>query len=107
MNKIRKGDAVIVIAGKDKGKRSVVLSVLGDQLILENINVSKKTVRANPQQNQTGGIIDKTMPIHRSNVMVYDEKAKKGSRVGVRLEKDGKPVRYFKASDELVVATKG
>lgn len=104
MNKIKKGDDVIVIAGKDKGKRGTVLSVLegGEKLLVEGINTAKKHVKANPNAGERGGIVSKTMPIHRSNVMVYDSAEKKGSRVGIRILKDGQRVRYFKNSDQLV-----
>jgi large subunit ribosomal protein L24 len=108
MNKIKKGDEVIVISGKDKGKKGVVLSIVGtDKLMVEGINVVKKSVKPNPNAGERGGIVSKTMPIHRSNVMVYDATSKKGSRVGIRILKDGERVRYFKSSDQLVdVATK-
>jgi large subunit ribosomal protein L24 len=104
MNKIRKGDEVIVIAGKDKGKRGTVLSVVkgGEKVLVEGINLVKKNVKANPNAGERGGIIAKTMPIHRSNVMVYDPASQKGSRVGTRVLKDGQRVRYLKASDQLV-----
>lgn len=106
MNKLKKGDEVIVIAGKDKGKRGKVLSLVseGDKVLVEGINVAKKHVKANPNAGDQGGIISKVMPIHRSNVMVYDAAKKKGSRVGIRTLKDGQRVRYFKASDEVVDA---
>lgn len=101
---IKKGDEVIVIAGKDKGKRGTVLSVMegGDKLLVEGINVAKKSVKANPNAGERGGIVSKTMPIQRSNVMIYDPTAQKGSRIGIRVLKDGQRVRYFKASDQLV-----
>lgn len=104
MNKIKKGDEVIVIAGKDKGKKGTVLSVVesGKKLLVEGINVAKKHVKANPNANEKGGIVSKVMPIDRSNVMVYDAASKKGSRVGIRILKDGQRVRYFKGSDQLV-----
>jgi large subunit ribosomal protein L24 len=104
MNKIKKGDEVIVIAGKDKGKKGTVLSLVdkGQKLLVEGINMAKKHVKANPNAGDPGGIVLKTMPIQRSNVMVYDATKKKGSRVGIRVLKDGQRVRYFKASDELV-----
>lgn len=104
MNKIKKNDEVIVIAGKDKGKRGAVLSVLknGEWLVIEGINIAKKHVKANPNAGERGGIVQKAMPIHRSNVMVYDPTKQKGSRVGIRVLKDGQRVRYFKASDQLV-----
>jgi len=104
MKKIKKGDEVIVIAGKDKGKRGIVLAVVrkGEGLLVEGINLVKKHVKANPQANQQGGIVTKAMPIHRSNVMVFDPAKEKGSRVGIRILKDGERVRYFKASDQLI-----
>lgn len=104
MNKIKKGDEVVIIAGKDKGKKGTVLAVLekGQKLLIEGINLVKKHVKPNPNQNERGGITDKAMPIHRSNVMVYDPTKEKGSRVGIRILKDGQRVRYFKASDQLV-----
>jgi large subunit ribosomal protein L24 len=102
MAKIKKGDLVIVIAGKDKDKTGAVLSVLegGERLLVEGVNEAKKAVKPNPNANEEGGIKTKLMPIHRSNVMVYD--GKKGSRVGIRVQKDGQRVRYFKSNNELV-----
>lgn len=104
MNKIRKGDEVIVIAGKDKGKRGTVLSVLekGEKVLVEGINIAKKHVKANPNSGERGGIVSKSMPIHRSNVMVYDSTKQKGSRVGIRVLKDGQRVRFLKASDQVI-----
>jgi len=104
MNKIKKGDDVIVIAGKDKGKRGTVLSVVdnGQKLLVEGINIAKKHVKPNPNSNEKGGILSKAMPIQRSNVMVYDQTTQKGSRVGIRILKDGQRVRFLKASDQLV-----
>lgn len=104
MNKIKKGDDVIIIAGKDKGKRGVVLSLVdhGKKLLVEGINLVKKNVKANPNSGERGGIISKTMPIDRSNVMVYDQVKNKGCRVGIRILKDGQRARYSKASDQLV-----
>jgi large subunit ribosomal protein L24 len=104
MNKLKKGDEVIVIAGKDKGKRGTVLSLVdqGEKVLVEGINQAKKHVKANPNAGERGGIVAKAMPIHRSNVMVYDPAKKKGSRVGIRTLKDGQRVRYFKSSDQVV-----
>lgn len=102
MNKIKKGDEVLVIAGKDKGKKGTVLSVGEDKLLVDGVNVAKKHVKPNPNTGERGGVVDKAMPIHRSNVMLYDANKNKRSRVGIRLLKDGQRVRYFKASDELV-----
>lgn len=112
MNKMKKGDEVIVIAGKDKGKRGVIASLIngGEKFIVEGINMVKKTVKANPNANEPGGIIDKAMPIHRSNVMIVNPNAKKGefagSRVGIRVLNDGQRARYFKANDQLIEAQK-
>ena len=104
MNKIKKGDDVIVIAGKDKGKRGKVLSLVdgGEKFIVEGINEAKKSVKANPNTGERGGIVPKAMPIDRSNVMLYDANKKKGSRVGIRILKDGQRSRYYKSSNELV-----
>lgn len=104
MNKMKKGDEVIVIAGKDKGKRGTILSMIdkGERVIVEGINIAKKHMKGNPQTGEKGGIVSKTMPIHRSNVMVYDGNKQKGSRVGIRVLNDGRRVRYFKASDQAV-----
>lgn len=105
MNKIKKGDEVVIIAGKDKGKRGKVLSIKnkGEALLVEGVNLVKKHVKANPQAGVQGGIVDKTMPIHRSNVMlVCDSATGKGSRVGIRVLNDGQRVRYFKANDQLI-----
>jgi large subunit ribosomal protein L24 len=108
MNKIKKGDEVIVIAGKDKGKRGPILSIVdrGEKVLVEGVNVVKKHTKGNPNSGQAGGIVSKTMPIHRSNVMVYDPTKQKGSRVGIRTLKDGQRTRYFKASDQLVDVNK-
>lgn len=106
MNKIKKGDTVVIITGKDKGKKGTVLSLVdgGEKVLVDGINVSKKHVKANPNANEQGGIVSKAMPIHHSNVMVYDPTKQKGSRVGIRILKDGQRVRYLKASDQLVDA---
>lgn len=102
MKKIRKGDQVIVITGKDKGKKGTILSILdgGEKVLVEGINVAKKHVKANPNAGERGGIVSKPMPIHRSNVMLHD--GTKGSRVGVRTLKDGERMRYFKSNDQVV-----
>ena len=102
MNKIKKGDEVVVIAGKDKGKKGTVLSVNGEKLIVEGVNVAKKHVKANPNAGERGGITSKNMPIHRSNVMAYDSTEQKRSRVGIRVLNDGQRIRYFKVSDQAV-----
>ena len=104
MRKIKKGDEVIVITGKDKGRKGVVLSVVqnGEKLIVEGINTVKKHVKANPNTGDRGGIIIKTQPIQRSNVMLYDQASGKGVRVGIRLLEDGRKVRYIKTTDEVI-----
>ncbi|MBN9477080.1 MAG: 50S ribosomal protein L24 [Bordetella sp. SCN 67-23] len=104
MNKIRKGDEVVVLTGKDKSKRGVVLSVGTDRVVVEGINVVKKNVKPNPMANQPGGIIDKTMPIHVSNVAIYNPATGKADRVGVK-QVDGKNVRVFRSNGEAI-ATK-
>ncbi|MEJ2514215.1 MAG: 50S ribosomal protein L24 [Gammaproteobacteria bacterium] len=103
MNRIRKGDEVIVIAGRDKGRRGTVLNVHDDgKVLVEGINVVKKHQRGNPQQGVAGGIIDKEMPLDESNVMLWNPITKKGDRVGFRSLEDGRKVRYFKSNNEVV-----
>ena len=101
--KIRRNDEVIVIAGKDKGKRGNVKSVITgkDKVIVENINMVKKHVKPNPQIQEPGGIVEKEAPIHVSNIAIYNAASGKADRVGFRLE-DGKKVRFFKSNNELV-----
>jgi large subunit ribosomal protein L24 len=103
MNKIKKGDDVIVITGKDKGKRGTVSQVLvaDGQLLIAGINVSKKHQKGNPQAGVSGGIVEKEMPIQASNVMLFNPKTGKGDRVGVRVEGE-KKVRFFKSDKSLV-----
>lgn len=95
MKKIKTGDAVVVIAGKFKGKNSTVESISGDKVIVKGINVMKKAVKGQ-------GFVDKILPLHISNVMLYDEKAKKPSKVGITTDKAGKKSRTFKASGEII-----
>ncbi len=104
MRKIKKGDDVVVMIGKDSGKRGNVLKVLPevDKLIVENVNIVKKHTKPNPQAGVAGGIVEKEMPIHVSNVMLYNPQTKKGDRVGFRTLEDGRKVRVFKSSDEVV-----
>ena len=104
MRKIRKGDDVVVTIGKDSGKRGNVLKVLPevDKLIVENVNIVKKHTKPNPQAGVAGGIIEKEMPIHVSNVMLYNPQTKKGDRIGFRTLEDGRKVRIFKSNDEVV-----
>jgi large subunit ribosomal protein L24 len=103
MNKIRKGDEVVVTAGKDKGRRGTVLRVYPDERVLvEGVNVAKKHQRPNPNMGVPGGIVDREMPLHISNVMVYNPQTKKGDRIGIRTLEDGSRVRYFKSNQEVV-----
>jgi large subunit ribosomal protein L24 len=105
MRKIVKGDEVIVITGKDKGKRGTVqVRVDEDYVLVDGINVAKKHVRPNPMQNQVGGIVDKTMPIHQSNLMIFNPATGKGDCVSVKKLDDGKKVRVFKSNGEQVKA---
>ncbi len=102
MQKIKKDDEVIVIAGRDKGRRGEVLKVLGNgRLLVSGINMVKKNQRPNPYTNQPGGIVDIEAPIAISNVAIYNDETGKADRVGVRVE-DGKRVRYFKSNDALI-----
>ena len=104
MQKIRKGDEVVVLAGKDKGKTGTVLSVLRseDKVIVENINMAKRHTKGNPMQGLAGGIVEKEMPLHISNVAIWNPVTRKADRVGFRKLEDGKKVRYFKSNDEVV-----
>jgi len=105
MNKIRKGDEVVVIAGRDKGRRGTVIKVLADERVLvENVNMVKRHTRPNPQRGVQGGIVEKEASLHLSNVMLWNPIAKKGDRVGVRALADGRRVRFFKSNDEVVDA---
>jgi len=103
MQRIKKGDEVIVVAGRDKGKRGTVLRVLGeDRLVVETINLVKRHTKPNPAQGVQGGIIEKEAPIHASNIMLYNPQTKKGDRVGFRMLEDNRKVRYFKSTGEVV-----
>ncbi|AKJ31586.1 50S ribosomal protein L24 [Caldimonas brevitalea] len=105
MNKIRKGDQVIVLTGRDKGKRGTVSARIDeDHLVVEGVNVVKKHVRPNPMKGTTGGIVDKTMPIHQSNIAIFNPASGKADRVGIKLLEDGKKVRVFKSSGEEIKA---
>jgi len=99
MNKIRKGDEVVVLTGRDKGKRGIVTLRADDShLVIEGINLVKKHVKPNPMKGSTGGIVDKAMPIHQSNVAIFNAATGKADRVGIKLQADGKHVRVFKSS---------
>jgi large subunit ribosomal protein L24 len=105
MRKIRKGDEVVVLAGKDRGKRGTVLRVLDDQrVVVENVNMVKKHQKPNPQRGQAGGIIDKEMPLNVSNVGLYNPLKDGPDRVGFKILEDGRKVRVFKSSGEVVDA---
>ena len=105
MNKIRKGDDVIITVGRDKGKRGTVLRRIdADHLVVEGVNRVKKHVRPNPMKGQTGGIVDKEMPIHISNVALFNPQTKKADRVGFKTLDDGRTVRVFKSNGEMVEA---
>jgi len=105
MNKIRKGDDVIVIAGKDKGKRGAVLQRVDDEHVLvEGVNRVKKHTKPNPMKGQTGGIVEKAMPIHVSNVAILNPATQKADRIGVKTLEDGRKVRAFKSNGEIVGA---
>lgn len=104
MRKIKKGDEVVVITGRDNGKRGTVLRVLpdADKVVVENINLVKKHTKPNPQRGIGGGIVEKEMAIDVSNVMLYNPQTKKGDRVGFRVLEDGRKVRVFKSTKEVV-----
>jgi large subunit ribosomal protein L24 len=103
MNKIRKGDQVIVLAGRDKGKRGVVSLRKDDShLLVEGINLVKKHTKPNPMAGSQGGIAEKTMPIHQSNVAIYNATTGRADRVGIKVLADGSKVRVFKSSGEEI-----
>lgn len=103
MKKIRKGDDVMVIAGKDKGKRGTVLQVMADDRVLvENVNMVKKHTKANPNVGEQGGIVEKEMPLNISNVALYNPATDKADRVGFKKLDDGRKVRIFKSNQEVV-----
>ena len=105
MEKIRKGDEVVVITGKDKGKRGTVLRRVGDEHVLvEGVNRAKKHVKPNPMKGMAGGIMDKDMPIHLSNIALFNHATKKADRVGFKMLDDGRKVRVLKSNGELVNA---
>ncbi len=103
MKRIRQGDEVVVIAGKDKGRRGNVIRVYDDDRVLvEGVNVARKHQKPNPNAGVAGGIIEKEMPLDISNVMIYNPSADKGDRIGIRRLADGRKVRYFKSNDEVL-----
>jgi large subunit ribosomal protein L24 len=103
MRKIKKGDEIVVLAGKDKGKHGTVLKVVSDdRVVVENVNMVKRHTKANPQKGEPGGILDKEMPIHISNVGLFNPVTKKADRVGFKTLEDGRKVRVFKSNGEVV-----
>jgi large subunit ribosomal protein L24 len=103
MNRIKKDDEIIVIAGKDKGRRGTVLRVLENgKMLIENVNVVRKHQKPNPNAGIQGGIIEKEMPLHPSNVMLFNPITNKGDRVGIKTLEDGRRVRFFKSNNEVV-----
>jgi large subunit ribosomal protein L24 len=103
MRKIRSGDDVVVLTGKDKGKRGRVVRVIDDErVVVENVNMVKKHMKPNPMRNEPGGIVDKEMPLHLSNVGLYNPASGKPDRVGFKTLEDGRKVRYYKSDGEVV-----
>ncbi len=99
---MKSGDQVILITGKDKGKVGKVLRVLGDRFIVEGLNLVKKHVRPNPNKNIEGGIITKEASIHVSNIAIYNAETAKADRVGIKIEADGKKVRFYKSNQKVI-----
>jgi large subunit ribosomal protein L24 len=104
MNRIKKGDQVIVTAGKDKGKKGDVVRVAGDKVVVSNVNIIKRHTKPNPQAGQPGGVIEREAPIHISNVMLFNPATGKGERVGIKVLEDGRKLRVFRSSGEAVDA---
>lgn len=103
MKRIRKGDQVVVVSGKDKGRQGMVLKITSDDRVLvEAVNMAKKHTKANPMQGIEGGIIEKEMPLHISNIMLFNPMTSKGDRIGYKVLDDGRKVRYFKSNGEVV-----
>jgi large subunit ribosomal protein L24 len=104
MNKIRRGDEVVVLTGKDKGKRGTVLNVLEGKVVVEGVNRVKRAVKPNPMRGTTGGFMDKDMPIDISNVALFNPVIGKGDRVGIKVLEDGRKVRFYKSNGEVLDA---
>ena len=104
MSKIKRGDNVVVLTGRDKGKRGDVTRVLGEHVLVTGVNQVKKHQRPNPMKGEQGGIVSKEMPIHVSNVAIWNPVTKKADRIGVRSLDDGRKVRFFKSNGELIGA---
>lgn len=103
-NRIKKGDQVIVVAGKDKGKRGDVIRVDGDRVIVSNVNIVKRHTKPNPQAGQPGGVIEREASIHVSNVMPFNPATGKGERIGTKVLEDGRRIRVFRSSGEALDA---
>ena len=103
MRKLRTGDEVIVIAGKDKGKRGQIDTFVGEaKVVIPNVNLAKKHVKANPNAGETGGIVEKAMPLDISNVAIFNAATGKADRVGIKFLEDGKKVRFYKSDSEVI-----
>ena len=103
MNKLKRDDEVIVITGKDKGKRGTVSRMVGDdRVIVAGVNMVKRHTKPNPNMGVAGGIVDKEMPLHVSNIAIFNPVTKKADRIGIKTLEDGKKVRYFKSNNEVV-----
>ena len=102
MNRIKKGDHVVVTTGKDKGKRGDVVSVDGDKVVVSNVNLVKRHTKPNPQANQPGGVIEREAAIHVSNVMLFNPASGKGERIGTKILEDGRKLRVFRSSGEAI-----
>ena len=102
MKRIKKGDQIIVVAGKDKGRQGTVLNVTDDSVLVEAVNLAKKHTKPNPMAGVEGGIVDVAMPLNISNVMLFNPMTNKGDRVGFKTLDDGRKVRYFKSNGEVV-----
>jgi large subunit ribosomal protein L24 len=104
VNKIRKGDQVVVLSGRDKGRRGAVLQVSGEHVLVESINRVKRHTKPNPQAGRQGGIVEKEMPLALSKVAIWNPSAKKADRIGFKTLTDGKRVRFFKSNGEMIDA---
>ena len=103
MNKLKKGDSVIVIAGKDKGKKGEVIKVMDNgKVLITDVNLAKRHVKPNPNKEETGGIIEREMPLDSSNIMIYNPISKKADKVGLKFLENGKKVRVYKSNKEVI-----
>ena len=103
MNKLKKGDPVIVIAGKDKGKKGEIIKVMDNgKVLITDVNLVKKHVKPNPNKEETGGIIEREMPLHASNIMIYNPISKKADKIGFKTLENGKKVRIYKSNKEVI-----